>query len=433
MDVPVALSLNRHTSGQSGDNTKTVILTRFSHLLYILGKCTSQVNAKPVSQEKNRKQKKGWTLFQPVGIAKEMTPIHPTMLRGAARHEQSTTDAFAPADETRSYLDSNISPGQQHQQSRRLGAKDQAGDILAMLGMGLLVAFFFALMMWFWFKVDEWCGETCSRSRLRQRRRRAEIRRRNEEWRRRMALPSNDGTNAQTDGPSSGRPVFPEMTVAERTSVLRFFFTKRACLYQAMQQQALVDGMQKQASPIEHRRTSSRKVRFALPVDDSDDDEDDDDAEVIGDVSKMDSTGADTEKASGNAVDKSVDELPTHSPAPLKSKTAADTSGDHQSGNNSEVSTWSLTDNDRAPRINTKKKFNNSGGAASNAACCSICLMEYGPRDHVITGTSCTHLFHLDCALEWMKHGAMECPNCRCILIQPTELEVARIDRKHRS
>ena len=42
--------------------------------------------------------------------------------------------------------------------------------------------------------------------------------------------------------------------------------------------------------------------------------------------------------------------------------------------------------------------------------------------DLSITGTSCDHQFHLECALQWMEKGNDHCAYCRKDMIQPHEL-----------
>lgn len=60
---------------------------------------------------------------------------------------------------------------------------------------------------------------------------------------------------------------------------------------------------------------------------------------------------------------------------------------------------------------------------------CSICFDDYVAGDSVMTGTQCRHLFHSDCAREWLlsKSNHDNCPYCRVEFLRPCEfLDEAR-------
>lgn len=52
---------------------------------------------------------------------------------------------------------------------------------------------------------------------------------------------------------------------------------------------------------------------------------------------------------------------------------------------------------------------------------CSICLGDYEHGEKVIIGTSCGHMFHLSCFMEWVEKKHMDCPICRSDMITPDE------------
>lgn len=45
-------------------------------------------------------------------------------------------------------------------------------------------------------------------------------------------------------------------------------------------------------------------------------------------------------------------------------------------------------------------------------ASCSICMAEYGPEDWLLRMLTCSHLFHEECAVGWLRVRAT-CPICR--------------------
>ncbi|KAI4305737.1 hypothetical protein L6164_029085 [Bauhinia variegata] len=45
-------------------------------------------------------------------------------------------------------------------------------------------------------------------------------------------------------------------------------------------------------------------------------------------------------------------------------------------------------------------------------ACCSICLDKFGDLTSEVVGTPCSHAFHQDCILRWLKNH-WSCPLCR--------------------
>jgi hypothetical protein len=57
-----------------------------------------------------------------------------------------------------------------------------------------------------------------------------------------------------------------------------------------------------------------------------------------------------------------------------------------------------------------------------------FCLSSfYGAADgdFVITGSSCDHRFHLECAMQWLEKGNDHCAYCRKTMIKPDELLMA--------
>lgn len=47
-----------------------------------------------------------------------------------------------------------------------------------------------------------------------------------------------------------------------------------------------------------------------------------------------------------------------------------------------------------------------------------------------MTGTTCNHLFHYDCAMEWLaNHGRPKdyCPYCRTQMMTPTDMREAAV------
>jgi len=49
----------------------------------------------------------------------------------------------------------------------------------------------------------------------------------------------------------------------------------------------------------------------------------------------------------------------------------------------------------------------------------TFCFEEHGEK--VIIGTSCGHMFHLSCFMEWVEKKHMDCPICRSDMITPDE------------
>ncbi|KAL3941891.1 MAG: hypothetical protein SGBAC_003816 [Bacillariaceae sp.] len=52
---------------------------------------------------------------------------------------------------------------------------------------------------------------------------------------------------------------------------------------------------------------------------------------------------------------------------------------------------------------------------------CSICLGDYESGEKVIIGSSCGHIFHFSCFMEWVEKKHMTCPICRSDMITPDE------------
>ncbi|CAK4084975.1 unnamed protein product [Aphanomyces euteiches] len=56
-------------------------------------------------------------------------------------------------------------------------------------------------------------------------------------------------------------------------------------------------------------------------------------------------------------------------------------------------------------------------------ACCSICLEEYDASKDMIQA-KCSHVFHEDCLIEWLKvKSSNKCPYCRADILKPTFLQ----------
>ena len=48
--------------------------------------------------------------------------------------------------------------------------------------------------------------------------------------------------------------------------------------------------------------------------------------------------------------------------------------------------------------------------------------------DKIITGTSCSHMFHYECCMKWLENGNEHCPNCRTDMMTSDELFQAALD-----
>jgi hypothetical protein len=59
-------------------------------------------------------------------------------------------------------------------------------------------------------------------------------------------------------------------------------------------------------------------------------------------------------------------------------------------------------------------------------ACCSICLTAFEPGVQVMTGTTCVHVFHTKCCMEWLRQHD-HCPYCRQEFMTARELRQAAI------
>mmetsp|Transcript_762 Transcript_762/g.973 ORF Transcript_762/g.973 Transcript_762/m.973 type:complete len:285 (+) Transcript_762:54-908(+) len=59
-----------------------------------------------------------------------------------------------------------------------------------------------------------------------------------------------------------------------------------------------------------------------------------------------------------------------------------------------------------------------------NESVCAICISDYEKGNTVIHGTSCVHVFHKECLLEWLeKHDV--CPTCRKDMMTASEMKNA--------
>jgi Ring finger domain len=45
-----------------------------------------------------------------------------------------------------------------------------------------------------------------------------------------------------------------------------------------------------------------------------------------------------------------------------------------------------------------------------------------------MVGTTCTHMFHYDCCMQWVQKGNEECPYCRKSMISPQEFYQAAVN-----
>jgi hypothetical protein len=61
---------------------------------------------------------------------------------------------------------------------------------------------------------------------------------------------------------------------------------------------------------------------------------------------------------------------------------------------------------------------------ATICLCCTflLFLLSIDDGDKVMTGTSCTHMFHYDCCMQWTEKGNDLCPYCRENMMTPSEL-----------
>jgi hypothetical protein len=60
-------------------------------------------------------------------------------------------------------------------------------------------------------------------------------------------------------------------------------------------------------------------------------------------------------------------------------------------------------------------------------ACCSICLTAFEPGVRVMTGTTCTHVFHEQCCMKWLLSQHDHCPYCRQEFMTAPEMRQAAI------
>mmetsp|Transcript_7328 Transcript_7328/g.21498 ORF Transcript_7328/g.21498 Transcript_7328/m.21498 type:complete len:579 (+) Transcript_7328:451-2187(+) len=109
-------------------------------------------------------------------------------------------------------------------------------------------------------------------------------------------------------------------------------------------------------------------------------------------------------------------ELTTLSP----SKAAAEDSGDIES----QTPNQSAALDENSTR-NLDKELEELADRDHQEGTCAICLANYEPGEKVMSGTSCNHIFHYECAMEWMKKDHDYCPFCRKFMIQPDEFRSA--------
>ncbi|KAG7363041.1 ring finger domain containing protein [Nitzschia inconspicua] len=74
-------------------------------------------------------------------------------------------------------------------------------------------------------------------------------------------------------------------------------------------------------------------------------------------------------------------------------------------------------------------------GSSQDGPVCSICLDGYGASDLVFKSTSCAHMFHKDCLMEWLeRRNNTDCPCCRNPLVSDEDVwkTVKRLRREKR-
>lgn len=58
------------------------------------------------------------------------------------------------------------------------------------------------------------------------------------------------------------------------------------------------------------------------------------------------------------------------------------------------------------------KDFDDAGKDAEDGVC-PICLVEFENGENVIIGSSCGHIFHFECFMQWVEKNHTDCPLCR--------------------
>ena len=71
-------------------------------------------------------------------------------------------------------------------------------------------------------------------------------------------------------------------------------------------------------------------------------------------------------------------------------------------------------DNDQDGELDTTSHIHSDqqNETSESHVACSICLEEYQAEDEVIIGLNCIHMFHKDCAIDWLEKQEV-CPCCR--------------------
>lgn len=53
---------------------------------------------------------------------------------------------------------------------------------------------------------------------------------------------------------------------------------------------------------------------------------------------------------------------------------------------------------------------------------CTVCLCNYNTGDQVVCMPKCQHLFHKECAKDWLTKYKRSCPNCRLEIDGATQM-----------
>jgi len=91
--------------------------------------------------------------------------------------------------------------------------------------------------------------------------------------------------------------------------------------------------------------------------------------------------------------------------------------------------------NDNQSKLGTMPSSPNASVDSSNEGpICSICLAEYENADSVFKSTSCPHMYHKECLMEWLeRRNNTECPCCRDPLVSDEKVwETVQRMRKER-
>eukprot|EP00526_Cylindrotheca_closterium_P001090 CAMPEP_0113645908 /NCGR_PEP_ID=MMETSP0017_2-20120614/24218_1 /TAXON_ID=2856 /ORGANISM="Cylindrotheca closterium" /LENGTH=375 /DNA_ID=CAMNT_0000557709 /DNA_START=135 /DNA_END=1261 /DNA_ORIENTATION=+ /assembly_acc=CAM_ASM_000147 len=81
-----------------------------------------------------------------------------------------------------------------------------------------------------------------------------------------------------------------------------------------------------------------------------------------------------------------------------------------------------LDDNGNPKGHGEGKEKESSGHDAENEAeegVCPICLVEFANDENIIIGSSCGHVFHFECFMQWVEKNHTDCPLCRSDMLTP--------------